>query len=191
MAHASGPSSGCGAAAAVEPGSTDLRLTSGGVERSYLLIVPDDYDGTTPYPIVLGLHALTVDYRIVPALSGFADMAATYDFVGVAPSGLLGPGGAPYWNATAAAENEDLAFLSDLLDHLERTLCVDTGRVFSIGMSNGAQTSSLLACRLPRASRPSGRSPASSSTSRATARRSRSWRSTGSRIRSCRTKAGG
>jgi polyhydroxybutyrate depolymerase len=149
VAHASGPSSGCGVAAAVEPGPTDLRLTSGGVERSYLLIVPDDYDGTTPYPVVLGLHALTVDYRIVPALSGFADMAATYDFVGVAPSGLLGPGGAPYWNATAAAENQDVAFLSDLLDHVERTLCVDTGRVFSIGMSNGAQTSSLLACRLP------------------------------------------
>ena len=32
---------------------------------------PEGYDGTTPYPIVFGLHALTVDYRIVPGDVGF------------------------------------------------------------------------------------------------------------------------
>ncbi len=42
-----------------------------------------------------------------------------------------------------------MTFLTELLDHLEATLCIDTARVFSVGMSNGAQMSSLLACRIP------------------------------------------
>jgi polyhydroxybutyrate depolymerase len=42
-----------------------------------------------------------------------------------------------------------VAFIDDLLDLLERELCVDAARVYATGMSNGAQMSSLLACRLP------------------------------------------
>ena len=146
--RASGPSAGCDAATVASPGTTDERLTSGEEERSYQLIIPDSYDGATPLPIVFGLHSLTVDYRIVPGMSGFGDMDDTYDFIGVAPSGLLSNGQFPYWNAAPAEDNYDLTFLTELLDHLEDTLCVDTARVFSVGMSNGAQTSSLLACRL-------------------------------------------
>lgn len=145
---ASGPSAGCGKTPPSPPGTTDDRLTSGGKERSYQLIIPAGYDGTTPLPVVFGLHSLTVDYRVVPAMSGFTDMDARYDFIGVAPSGLLSSAKLPYWNAAPAADNYDLTFFTELLDHLEATLCVDTARVFSVGMSNGAQTSSLLACRL-------------------------------------------
>ena len=146
--HASGPSEGCDRGRPAEPGTTDARIISGGVERSYQLIIPESYDGTTPLPVVFGLHSLTVDYRVVPALSGFGDMAVDYDFIGVSPSGLLGAGRVPYWNAAPATDNYDLVFIGELLDHLEATLCVDTAQVFSVGMSNGAQMSSLLACRL-------------------------------------------
>lgn len=146
--RAAGASRGCGTKPAVAPGTTDERLVSGGVERSYQLIVPRSYDGTTPLPVVFGLHSLTIDYRIVPGMSGFGDMAGTYDFIGVAPSGRLSGGRFPYWNAAPVADNYDVVFLAELLDHLEATLCIDTARVFSVGMSNGAQTSSLLACRL-------------------------------------------
>lgn len=145
---ASGPSTGCGRSPVAPAETSDERITSGGVERSFRLIVPDRYDGTVPLPVVFGLHSLTVDYRVVPALSGFGDMAAAHDFIGVAPSGRLGPSGLPYWNAAPAETNYDLDFLTELLDHLESTLCIDTGAVFSVGMSNGAQMSSLLACRI-------------------------------------------
>lgn len=141
-------SAGCTATPALKPGTTDERIMSGGVERSYQLIVPERYDGTKPLPIVFGLHSLTVDHRIVPGMSGFGDMDDRYDFIGVAPSGRLGGTNLPYWNAANTADNYDLTFLSELLDHLEKTLCVDTARVFSVGMSNGAQVSSLLACRM-------------------------------------------
>lgn len=141
-------SAGCDGTASVEAGTSDERITSAGVERSYQLIVPDRYDGSTPLPVVFGLHSLTVDYHVVPAMSGFGDMAGSYDFIGVAPSGRLGSTGLPYWNAAPVEDNYDLVFLTELLDHLEATLCIDPSRVFSVGMSNGAQTSSLLACRM-------------------------------------------
>lgn len=147
-AKGSGPSAGCNRSPAAAAGTTDERITSGGVERSYLLTVPDGYDAKKPLPLVFGLHSLTVDYHVVPPMAGFADMAATYDFIAVAPSGLLGPTDKPFWNAAPVPDNYDVVFLTELLDHLEATLCVDTARVFSIGMSNGAQMSSLLACRI-------------------------------------------
>jgi polyhydroxybutyrate depolymerase len=141
--------SGCAVRPAAVPGSTDESLTAGGVERHYQLDVPSSYDGTRAYALVFGLHALTISYKVIPGLSGFADMATKYDFIDVSPSGLLN-GSAPYWNAAPVADNYDVTFLTKLLDHLEASLCIDTTRVFSVGMSNGAQMSSLLACRLPK-----------------------------------------
>jgi polyhydroxybutyrate depolymerase len=129
------------------PGTTDERLTSGGEERSYQLVLPEGYDGSEPLPLVFALHSLTVDYRIVPGMTGFADAAADHPFIGVSPSGRRNAAGLPFWDAAPVPDNADLTFLTELLDHLESTLCVDTGRVFSVGMSNGAQMSSLLACR--------------------------------------------
>jgi polyhydroxybutyrate depolymerase len=146
--HASGPSAGCHAEPVAAPGSTNQTMTSGGQQRDYVLDIPASYDGTKPYALVFGLHPLTVDYRIVPSMSGFADMDKKYEFIDVSPSGLRN-GNVPYWNAAPAADNYDLTYLTELLDHLEATLCIDTAQVFSVGMSNGAQMSSLLACRLP------------------------------------------
>jgi polyhydroxybutyrate depolymerase len=145
-AHPAGSSIGCKASATDPPGTTDLHLVSGGVQRSYELVVPPSYTGKTPYPLVFGLHSLTVDYRVVYAISGFSAMQARYPVIGVMPSGRASP--APYWNAAPVANNYDLTYINALLDHLERTLCLNTAEIYSVGMSNGAQMSSLLACRL-------------------------------------------
>jgi polyhydroxybutyrate depolymerase len=123
-------------------------MTSGGVERRFQLTVPEGYDGATPLPVVLTLHSLTVNYGVVPAISGVPDMAAAYDFITVSPSGLL-DAGTPYWVAAPVEPNPDVTFLAELLDLVESELCVDTTQVFSTGISNGGQLSSLLACQLP------------------------------------------
>jgi polyhydroxybutyrate depolymerase len=44
---------------------------------------------------------------------------------------------------------DDVGFIGDLLDKLERDLCIDEHRVFSAGISNGAAYSQVLACNLP------------------------------------------
>jgi polyhydroxybutyrate depolymerase len=136
----------CDDVAPIETGTYDRTITSGGVERHFLLTIPEAYDGTQPFALVLGLHALTVDYHVVAPLSGFADMAERYDFITVAPSGRIST--VPYWLAAPTRDNYDIAFLGDLLDRLESELCIDRARVFSTGISNGGQMSSLLACQL-------------------------------------------
>ena len=110
--------------------------------------MPKDFDATEPHPIVLGLHALTVSYRFIPSMSGMDTMVDRFDFIGVTPSGRLN-GTTPFWDAAPTDDNYDVEFITDLLDELEASYCVDPSRVFSLGMSNGAQMSSLLACRLP------------------------------------------
>ncbi len=96
---------------------------------------------------MLGLHALTVPYTVVPAIYGLADAAADHEFILVSPSGLV-DGATPYWLAAPVEPNHDVTFIADLLDEMEQQLCIDTAKVFSTGMSNGGQMSSLLACRL-------------------------------------------
>jgi polyhydroxybutyrate depolymerase len=140
-------SSGCARPPAA-PGVSDRTMASGGVERRYELTVPAGYDGRTPLPIVLALHPLSVPHEIAVSMAGFADMAVQHDFIGVAPSGRL-DGTTPYWLAAPSVDNYDVEFIAELLDLLEAELCVDRARVYSTGMSNGGQMSSLLACRLP------------------------------------------
>jgi polyhydroxybutyrate depolymerase len=142
------PSAGCEAGEAPAPGATDRTMTSGGQERYFRLVIPDLAGDTSPRPLVLGLHALTVDNAVVPTLWGLDAMGQTYGAIVAAPSGLL-DGTVPYWQAAPVPDNPDIAFIADLLDVLEDELCIDTAKVFATGMSNGGQLSSLLACQLP------------------------------------------
>ena len=123
-------------------------MTSGGIERKFQLTVPQNYDGKKPFPILFGLHALSISNTFVSGMTGFADMAPQFDFIGVAPLGRL-DGTIPFWLAAPSRDNYDVQFIGDLLDKLEREMCVDRARVYSTGMSNGGQMSSLLACRIP------------------------------------------
>lgn len=140
-------SAGCRARTVPRAGITDGTLRVGGVTRVYQVDVPEGYDGRTPYAVLLGLHALSVSYKFIPSMTGF-DKGARYRFIGVNPSGKLA-GTVPFWNAAPTKANDDVAFITALLDRLGATLCIDPTKVFSTGMSNGAQMSSLLACRLP------------------------------------------
>src|SRR5262249_7791963 len=140
-------SSGCHAKSGIGPGVHSESLISGGMQRVYQLDVPADYSGKKPFALVLGLHPLSVSYTYMPSVVRFATNASRYHFVGVAPSGLLS-GSTPYWDAAPTTSNYDVTFISNLIRHLESTLCLNTSEVFSTGISNGAQMSSLLGCRL-------------------------------------------
>ena len=140
-------SAGCRTRIPVAPGVHTDSLISGGVRRVYQTDIPADYTGRKPFALLLGLHPLSVTYTYMPSLVRFATNAPRFRFIGVAPSGLLS-GSTSYWDAAPTAQNHDVDFISGLIDHLESTLCINSTEVFSTGMSNGAQMSSLLGCRL-------------------------------------------
>ncbi|MBV6509560.1 MAG: hypothetical protein JJLCMIEE_02654 [Acidimicrobiales bacterium] len=142
-----GPSPGCGADAAVSTGVSENLLSTGDVERHYRLFVPSDYDGETPLPLVVSLHGLTMTSDMQAVATGFEDLAERDGAVVVTPDGY---GAVQFWNIIDhELAQDDVAFIAELLEELEGTLCIDTGRVYATGISNGALMSGVLACRLP------------------------------------------
>jgi poly(3-hydroxybutyrate) depolymerase len=140
-------SAGCGTAPPQQPGeSVQHSLTSGGLDRSYRLHLPERYDGRRAWPVVLAFHGRGNTGAGTEAFSGLSELPA----VVVYPEGVIGQGegdrqawqGAPY----SAPGVDDVAFTHDLLDELQAALCTDPSRVYATGKSNGAGFTAILAC---------------------------------------------
>ncbi|WP_280270406.1 alpha/beta hydrolase family esterase [Nocardia wallacei] len=142
-AHADEPapaaSDGCAAAAA--PGESLQQFAAAGKAGSYILDVPNH---TGPLPVVVDLHGYMEPAVIAHDVSGLSRLGAEAGFVTVTPQ--FEESGAPRWDFGPGSA--DIAYLSDLLTHVESTLCVDRARVYVAGMSMGAFTASSIACQL-------------------------------------------
>ena len=136
------PSSGCGSST-VKAVDAEKR-TLPGSDRWYLLTTPTEHDGSTPLPLVVDYHGLSEGAELHSMFSGFGAYAAKHGFILVAPNGTGSP---VAWKVSPDRKgNPDLVFTDQMLDQLEKDLCVDTSRVYATGLSNGAFMSSALAC---------------------------------------------
>lgn len=139
-AAAPSPSAGCGATA-VRPGHTRVEMRSGGRDRWYLRDVPAAHDGESPLPVVVDLHGYGEGAETHAESTRLGRYGEEAGFVTVTPQGQ---GAAPAWDTTAGSR--DVAFVGDILDQVEQSLCVDTDRLYVVGTSNGAMLASRLAC---------------------------------------------
>jgi polyhydroxybutyrate depolymerase len=122
-------------------------MTSGGVERSYVLHVPPSYDGTRPVPLVTVLHGLSLTGSFMSGYTLFGEQGDARGFITVFPNALGEP---PRWNADKAVDQaDDVTFLEDLIAKAENDLCIDSERVFVAGYSNGGGMAQRLACEAP------------------------------------------
>ncbi|GLW09343.1 esterase [Microtetraspora sp. NBRC 13810] len=140
---------GCRAPAPQAPGTSALHtLTSKGLERTYQLHLPENYNPRRAWPVVLAFHGRGNTGVGTEEFSKLSTLPAIVAY----PNGAIGTGdgdrqawqGAPY----EAPGVDDVAFTADLLDTLENGLCVDRRRVYATGKSNGAGFTGLLACRM-------------------------------------------
>lgn len=141
-AHAQSTSGSCDLPHA--SGVSSEQLTSGQRQRSYRLFVPPGYDGRQRLPLVLDLHGSGGNAAGEARNSGLEAVSAGERFI----------------VATLEAENarwnvpvqdgrpDDVAYVSDVIDHVSKRVCTDDTRVYATGFSGGARMSSLLACRL-------------------------------------------
>jgi polyhydroxybutyrate depolymerase len=83
------------------------------------------------------------------ATSGFSELADRRGFVAVYPQGLGDPGRAS-WAIEGRINDgvDDLRYTTDLLDDLQRRLCVDPARIYAGGFSAGGGMANWLACEL-------------------------------------------
>ncbi len=153
-----------------EPGSPVHTFEHDGVERSYNLVVPDDYDGKTKVPIIFSFHGLGETKESHDQQTRLPVEATARGYVVVTPQAEpvelpLNEDGSgvtiPFWNVTRVTEGgayeqpggldaaDDIGFVRALTKSLGETLCVDTARVFVTGMSNGAGMAIQLACLFP------------------------------------------
>ena len=138
--------SGCVPARPHGAGSFDQTISSGGLQRTYVLHVPPGYDGVTAMPLVLSFHGYSLSAKFFAPYANFDAAADGAGFLVVTPDGSGSP---QSWNAGAyAGAPDDVAFVSELLTKLESDLCVDAGRVYAAGYSNGGGMALRVGCAL-------------------------------------------
>ncbi|NLT73575.1 MAG: hypothetical protein GXX94_05185 [Chloroflexi bacterium] len=129
---------------------TNGRMLSAGVEREYHVHIPESYDPATPAALVIALHG----YGQLPIqqndLTHWSDLADEEGFIVVYPGGTYFP---LRWQTGGVYEGisdprSDIAFVSDLIDAMERQYNIDPARIYASGLSNGAGTSFILSCTL-------------------------------------------
>ncbi|WP_394828175.1 alpha/beta hydrolase family esterase [Pendulispora albinea] len=122
-------------------------LVSGGLRRHYRLHLPADDRAGRPLPVVLAFHGRGESARKIQSYAGLDGLPAIVGYPQGEPSkdeaDKRSWQGAPY-----AAGADDVQFVRDLLEHLQRTRAVDPKRVYATGKSNGGGFAALLACRM-------------------------------------------
>lgn len=116
------------------------------LEREYLLYVPADYDGSEAWPLVFNLHGATSNAREQLFVSGMNKVADTAHFLVVYPEGISNRLGDSGWNEPNSPDlQDDVQFVSDMIDAIAAEYQVDLSRVYSTGLSNGGGMSFTLA----------------------------------------------
>lgn len=126
------------------PGDHRRTITLDGRERSYLLHVPPDYDGTQRLPMVLAFHGGATDASYMVRFCGLNETADLANFLAVYPNGSGEQPKMLTWNAGNCCgyarrhHSDDVGFVSGILDELAGMGMIDQRRIFATGMSNGA-----------------------------------------------------
>ena len=119
-----------------------------GLDRSYILYIPESYSENNPTPLVLNLHGYSSNAGQQMIYSEFYNIADSEGFILIHPEGTMDPNGFQFWNSSNMFSIDDVGFLSALIDQITVEYNINTNRVYSMGMSNGGFMSYKLACEL-------------------------------------------
>jgi len=119
----------------------------GDTARTYQVHTPPSYDPSIRYPVVVNFDGIEGSGERMEAYSGMDNLPV----IAVYPDSVDGPLGFSAWQgAPYSREGEyDTTFIEAMLDELPSNYCVDNGRIFATGMSNGGGFAMLAACGLP------------------------------------------
>lgn len=114
----------------------------GGRSRDYLLTVPASYTPGQPVPLLLALHQFSDTASGMRRLSGFNAIAEREGFIVCYPQGRF-----RVWSSGQREGDEDVVFLSRLVETLSTEFAIDPNRVYATGISAGGMMAQYLACK--------------------------------------------
>ena len=127
--------------------TTEIMLYDG-IERSYILYVPDSYSQNIPVPLVLNLHGYSSNAGQQMIYSDFYNIADEEGFILIHPEGTTDSNGFQFWGSDLMSNVDDVGFLNALIDAIALEYNINLNRIYSMGMSNGGFMSYSLACEL-------------------------------------------
>ncbi len=126
----------------VPTGKMIKELAVNGITREYIIYVPENYNVTTAFPLLLSFHGLSSNMEFNYSYTNFDELAERENFIVVHPNGISNT-----WTVSAN-DDTDIDFIVSLLNQLEEDYNIESNRIYSTGMSMGGFFSFSLACRL-------------------------------------------
>lgn len=152
------PTTGCEKASPIPAGTSSNvtiaaqpAVSEGYRTRTYRVHIPIIYDMNAPQAVVLAFHGYGGSAGGMESSTGFSKLADQQHFIAVYPQGLPNQDtGKPFWASAGPIDFgiDEALYVSNVLDDLQRKLCIDPHRIFVTGFSNGGGISYFLACRL-------------------------------------------
>lgn len=121
-------------------------LQIGAITRTYSMHIPNGRAPVGGFPMVLVFHGGGGQGATIRRTTGFDAVADARRFIVVYPDGID-----RHWNdgrSTIRNPQDDVGFVSALLDDLQRRYRVNQRRVYATGLSNGALFTQRLGCDL-------------------------------------------
>lgn len=121
-------------------------LNIDGIDRTYYVHTPKDYDASVRYPVIMNFDGISGSGLGMQHYSGVNKLPV----ISVYPDPLVGKGGFTAWQGAPYSldGDGDVKFVKAVLDNLPANYCVDSTKIFGVGMSNGGGFAMILGCEL-------------------------------------------
>ncbi|KAK6066922.1 hypothetical protein SCUP234_11867 [Seiridium cupressi] len=131
-------SSGCSQSAGSFSSEVSTRNVSG---RSYLISMPSNYSTQTSSPVVLSFHGAGQSAEIQLESDQLTNSHVNDQYIVIYPEAVN-----EQWQVSPDSTTDDVGYVSDILDDVESSFCIDLARIYATGKSQGGGMVGLLAC---------------------------------------------
>ncbi|WP_170937026.1 MULTISPECIES: prolyl oligopeptidase family serine peptidase [Rhodomicrobium] len=136
----------CAPASTAHAEILDASIESGGRERTFRIVLPDDTRPGERLPTVVALHGGLMSGKSMRKIFGLEEIAERGRFAAVYPDGVFRK-----WNDGRSDSDgpDDVRFMRNLADYLVRKGIADPRRLYLVGISNGGMMTYRVACEAP------------------------------------------